>query len=95
MRTITLSKPINGAQVLTLRPPGRAVVARIASLVDADGRLPSDAVARIASRLSGISEGAIARLPLNDRTAIRHAIEGMFVIEARRLRARGAAASVE
>jgi hypothetical protein len=95
MRTVALSTAIGGAKALTLRLPGRAVVARIASLLDGDGRLPADAVARIASRLSGISEGAIARLPLSDRTAIRHAIEGMFAIEARRLRARSAVASVE
>jgi len=94
MRTVALSKPLaGGAKALHLRAPGRAVVGRIASLIDADGRLPGDAVARIASRLSGVSEGAIARLPLIDRTAIRHALEGMFAVEARRLRARGAVAA--
>jgi hypothetical protein len=96
MRTVALSKPIaGGAKALHLRAPGRAVVGRIASLIDTDGRLPVEAVARIASRLSGISEGTISRLPLIDRTAIRHALEGMFAVEARRLQARGALIAVD
>ncbi|OJU86420.1 MAG: hypothetical protein BGO06_26260 [Shinella sp. 65-6] len=70
--------------------PGAAVCARIAEVVDSEGRIPADAIPRFASRLSGVSEGKICRLPLIDRTAIRHAVEGLFMEERRRQSARKA-----
>lgn len=92
MRTITLSSPLTpGVNSIAIRVPGAAVCNRIAEIVDSEGRLPIDEVPRIAARLSGVSEGRLARLPLNDRTAIRHAIEGLFATEWRRQAARRAA----
>lgn len=72
---------------LDLRVPGTAVVERIAQMIGGAGRLPLDTVPRIASRLSGVSEAAIASLPANDLAAIRHAIESLFHQQSRRMSA--------
>ncbi len=86
MRTVLLSCPLpNGETVIRIRPPGKNVVSKIDGFVDDRERLPIADVPPIASRLSGVSERAISRLPESDRVALKHAIEGQYFRQKRRL----------
>ncbi len=76
------------SHTINLRPPGSAVVRRIRSELDSDGRLPPASIPRLAARLSGHSESSISKLSEDDLNSLHQTILTLFRKDERRLRAR-------